>query len=198
MEKKGKVIKTKVIIEKEEYEGYPEEHKHIPSSSGTSSGIKELALRSTKFYADKIEMSSAYQLKSRDVYERLGQYAYKTDYAEDFGECIGANKDGCKWIYVGQFKKDSETRHGIGIQVWDTGDIYEGEYKDGNKHGRGRYIYSNGASYEGEYKDGNRHGQGVYVYPSGNKAVGEWKEDYEEGKHTKQYPKGRSAIINYS
>mmetsp|Transcript_19056 Transcript_19056/g.21945 ORF Transcript_19056/g.21945 Transcript_19056/m.21945 type:complete len:121 (+) Transcript_19056:70-432(+) len=111
---------NKVTIKNEIYKRCAEEPKHISSSMKSnlsiSSGIEELALKSTEFKADKIEISSACMLKSREIHERLGQYEYKTDYKKGFGESVFTNDEGKKWIYVGQFKKDFEnTAHGIGI-----------------------------------------------------------------------------------
>ena len=34
-----------------------------------------------------------------------------------------------------------------------SGDIYEGEFFDGNMEGRGVFRFSNGNMYEGEWKD---------------------------------------------
>jgi hypothetical protein len=36
-----------------------------------------------------------------------------------------------------------------------SGDVYEGEFRNGVKVGTGKYIASNGV-YEGEFKDGTR------------------------------------------
>ena len=36
-----------------------------------------------------------------------------------------------------------DTSHGIGIKVWDEGDIEEGYWKDGQQHGRGRRMGNN-------------------------------------------------------
>ena len=46
--------------------------------------------------------------------------------------------NGSKYIYIGQFKAKTKKPQGVGIWVWDTGDIYEGYWKDGFKNGPGR------------------------------------------------------------
>ena len=42
-----------------------------------------------------------------------------------------------------------------------NGDIYVGEFKNGNFYGNGIYKYKNGDIYEGEYKDNKRNGKGT-------------------------------------
>ena len=40
-----------------------------------------------------------------------------------------------------------------------NGDMYEGEWKDGEKWGRGSYYFLNKDIYEGYWKNGTRHGK---------------------------------------
>ena len=39
--------------------------------------------------------------------------------------------------------------HGNGLQVWDDGDKYEGEYIEGIKNGFGKMTWEDGSYYEG-------------------------------------------------
>lgn len=77
-----------------------------------------------------------------------------------------------------------------GRVVFDNGDIYEGQRKDGKRNGRGRYTWANGDYYEGEWKDGRKNGSGaMYCYakrPDGEVYLehsynGEWKDDKMHG-----------------
>ena len=43
--------------------------------------------------------------------------------------------------------------HGKGKLVWPSGDVYEGDFKNGKRHGKGKRINSDGSYYEGEYED---------------------------------------------
>ena len=66
-------------------------------------------------------------------------------------------------------------------------DVYEGEFKCGNRHGRGAFIYSSstGANdiYDGEWKDDMRHGSGVFTYGASGKVLkGTWKENEWQGE----------------
>ena len=40
------------------------------------------------------------------------------------------------------------------------GDVYEGEFREGQFHGQGMYKFSDGRKYVGEWVDGKMHGQG--------------------------------------
>ncbi|KAL9186505.1 hypothetical protein ACHAXT_005743 [Thalassiosira profunda] len=53
-------------------------------------------------------------------------------------------------------------------------EYYEGEWKDGKPHGKGMCTYRNGR-YEGEFEDGRRTGKGTYKWANGEEYVGEWK-----------------------
>ena len=45
-------------------------------------------------------------------------------------------------------------KHGQGTDTFITGDIYNGEYKDGKPHGKGEYSWKNGSYYIGEFEKG--------------------------------------------
>lgn len=44
-----------------------------------------------------------------------------------------------------------------------NGNIYEGDWKEGNKKGEGRFITFDGDIYEGEFNEGKLHGEGTLV-----------------------------------
>ena len=76
-----------------------------------------------------------------------------------------------------------------GIETFDNGDIYEGEFKDGEKHGKGKMTkngetikegewnmgtfyhgkikYGPGFFYEGGFQNGLPHGKGKLTNPDG-------------------------------
>jgi hypothetical protein len=84
--------------------------------------------------------------------------------AEGKGRMTWPNKD----IYEGDFSKIG-LYHGVGkLSKGDTGDVYEGQFKDGRKHGKGDMIYANGDHYKGEWKMGTKSGRGMYMFADGN------------------------------
>jgi hypothetical protein len=62
-----------------------------------------------------------------------------------------------------------------------SGEIYTGQWKNGEYHGHGNYTFSDGTRYEGEFKENKRDGFGSMFYISGAKFSGNWKNDSETG-----------------
>ena len=46
----------------------------------------------------------------------------------------------------------------------------------------GEYHYSDGDVYKGQWKNGERNGQGTMIYNDGTKETGKWKDDEFIGK----------------
>ena len=42
-----------------------------------------------------------------------------------------------------------------------AGDLYTGQWEGDRKHGYGRYVWSDGDVYEGEFRDGEQCGRGA-------------------------------------
>ena len=61
-------------------------------------------------------------IKSRKRYSDLGQYKFEGEtYLEDFGEKIDTDNLGIKYYYIGQFRKGTNKRDGVGISVYEDG-----------------------------------------------------------------------------
>ena len=58
---------------------------------------------------------------------------------------------------------NQDEKNGLGFILYSDGDVYEGEFKNGELNGQGKITYSNGDIYEGEFKDGKQNGQGRYI-----------------------------------
>ena len=72
----------------------------------------------------------------------------------------------------------------LGTYKWDTGDMYVGEYKNGNRHGKGTYTFPNGDKYVGDHNYDKRNGQGTFTWANGDKYVGQHINDNRTGKGT--------------
>lgn len=46
-----------------------------------------------------------------------------------------------------------EIRQGLGVQEWEDGSIYEGEFLNGLKHGKGKYTWRSGEVIRDKAKD---------------------------------------------
>ena len=60
--------------------------------------------------------------------------ACKRDYAHGKGEAIGIDK------YIGEFKKGFPD--GIGTYYWQTGEIFQGQWKNGLRNGKGEFTFT--------------------------------------------------------
>lgn len=76
--------------------------------------------------------------------------------------------------YAGETNGAGEP-HGRGVMTYDTGEVYEGEWKNGIRHGYGACTTSNGDRYNGNWMNDKINGQGTYYYPDGTVYDGEWK-----------------------
>eukprot|EP01034_Spumella_vulgaris_P023774 gene23773-30039_t len=81
-------------------------------------------------------------------------------------------------------------KHGKGIMLYATGDVYEGDFVDDKKHGRGifRFAYDQG-SYEGEWKNNKFHGTGAMRVPDCT-YEGEYENGLRNGKGTMTWQNG--------
>ena len=75
--------------------------------------------------------------------------------------------------------------------IYNSGNYYIGEFKDGNRHGQGTYWYTNGDKYVGEYKKDKQNGQGTKYNVDGSNYIGEWKNYNKHGKGTEYTADGQ-------
>lgn len=74
--------------------------------------------------------------------------------------------------------------NGHGTYLWQTGDKYIGNWKDGKKNGSGTLIFPDGSEYQkyvGEWKDNDFGGQGTLTYSNGKIFTGKWINGRKEG-----------------
>ena len=72
-----------------------------------------------------------------------------------------------------------------GTNASDLGNVYVGEFMDGDFHGQGTYtVFKNGDVFEGEWEFGLFTGKGTATYSDGNKYVGEWNSWMWDGMGT--------------
>lgn len=81
--------------------------------------------------------------------------------------------------------------HGF-ISMIDPKDIavYEGEFRDGKRHGLGRQLFESGDMYDGGWKEGRLHDRGVYYFTNGDKLYGMWRDGVYDGIGVFHYADG--------
>ena len=63
-----------------------------------------------------------------------------------------------------------------GIQTFENGDIYTGDFLDGKKHGHGVLKTQSNRTYDGSWENALPHGFGVNTFPNGKIYKGEYKK----------------------
>ncbi len=48
----------------------------------------------------------------------------------------------------------NDLKHGKGKYFYENGDVYEGDFKEGNKNGLGRFMWKNGKVFDGNWENG--------------------------------------------
>jgi len=76
--------------------------------------------------------------------------------------------------------------------------LYEGEYQKGKRHGLGRQLFDSGDMYDGGWKDGKLHDRGVYYFTNGDKLYGHWADGVYDGVGFFHYVDGSVSRRVYS
>lgn len=63
-----------------------------------------------------------------------------------------------------------------------TNTVYEGQVSKGLKNGQGQLVYANGDVYKGQFKNGERAGNGICKFgATGALYKGDWRDDKPQG-----------------
>ena len=82
--------------------------------------------------------------------------------------------------------------------IYEDGEYYIGQFKNGLRHGKGTMYYSNGnIMYEGDWVNDKREGNGKYIDENSNYYIGQWKNDLKHGKGTEYYKNGSIKFDGY-
>ena len=80
-------------------------------------------------------------------------------------------------VYQGEWMSDLSQRTGVGMQVWQDGSVYEGQWSYNKANGVGRLVHADGDIYEGEWVNDKAHGNGIFRGIDGAVYTGQWLED---------------------
>ena len=85
---------------------------------------------------------------------------------------------------------EGDCQNGWGWAEWPTGDVYKGDFRDGQPNGRGSSQAPDGSAYEGDWKDGEKHGKGTLRFAQGAVYSGSYKNNLEDGFGTYRFSNG--------
>ena len=68
-------------------------------------------------------------------------------------------------------------RHGYGVQYWNDGAHYEGQWNYNKAEGQGSFGHAEGDVYHGEVKNDMANGYGEYTHINGSRYKGEFRDD---------------------
>ncbi len=93
-------------------------------------------------------------------------------------------------VYNGQWKNGM--MHGLGEFVFTaTGERYVGDFANGTYNGQGKLYYPSGLVYDGSFVKGRREGGGTLLNPNGDRYEGSWLADKICGYGKYFYADGR-------
>ena len=81
-------------------------------------------------------------------------------------------------------------RHGYGIEYFEGGSVYKGNWGNDRFEGQGTMVYNNGNEYHGNWHFGKKDGMGTMIRKNGNKYTGEWREGRREGDGEEYFAEG--------
>lgn len=93
-----------------------------------------------------------------------------------------------------KYINDDETS---GVQNFDNGDVYSGEFFDGKKHGQGILKTQSNRTYDGGWENDVPHGYGTSTFPNGKIYTGEYKKGRPFGKGIWTYSDGSTYTGNW-
>lgn len=77
---------------------------------------------------------------------------------------------------------EGDCKNGTGVMVFDSGNKYKGEFKNGKRNGTGTFVWSSGAKYQGEWKNDKMDGMGTYIFPDRRVYKGQFVMGKKQGK----------------
>jgi hypothetical protein len=149
------------------------------------------------FRDNKLEGTGTFTSVKGDKY--TGEYV--NNLAEGEGTYYYANGKVEQGLWLkGQYAGNSDKKgcvsgdcvNGKGTYIFDNGEKYIGDIKNGQREGKGTYYFGSGEWYSGDWSKNQRNGQGINYFPDGEKYEGNWKNDLRHGYGTHTYLDGKT------
>jgi len=108
---------------------------------------------------------------------------WKSEYRRlpDIIKTKNVNMDGSDTtLFKGYFKNG--VKHSIGMEIYNTDQVFYGNFHNGQKEGEGIYRGINASMFNGSYLDDMKHGHGIQISEGGIKYEGQWQQNQKHGQ----------------
>ncbi|AXR62147.1 MORN repeat protein [Leptospira mayottensis] len=128
------------------------------------------------------------ELKERRFFQEdaFGQPKKYVEPEKSYKESYQSPKKETKSIssYLGSTPgcKNGNCKNGLGIYVYDTGEVYSGSFKNDKRHGYGDILYQDGDRYSGYFQNDKKVGTGTYWFANGSVFSGRFYDDGESAE----------------
>ncbi|CAL1153641.1 unnamed protein product [Cladocopium goreaui] len=95
-------------------------------------------------------------------------------------------------------ERQRDVQHGIGVEEWEGGSRYDGQFYWGKKQGYGVYSWPDGSLYMGQWDSNAINGYGHYMGKDGREFQGLWHEAVIHGCGRYTWPDGRTFQGQYA
>ncbi|XP_028935136.1 ankyrin repeat and MYND domain-containing protein 1 isoform X2 [Ornithorhynchus anatinus] len=122
--------------------------------------------------------------KANSLIPALETEGYSDDLERTLSELVA---DKIKSVGQPENQRKDYIQRTTGVQKWQDGSVYTGEFALNMKEGFGKFSWANGETYEGEFYKDHRHGFGTYSWPSGSSFTGTFYLSHIEGYGTMNF-----------
>ena len=121
--------------------------------------------------------------EGKGVKVTLGKERYEGYFSNGKKYGNGEQRQEGVYHYKGGFENDMYSDEGKYIYEDGTGRQYQGHWENGKYHGQGSYTFQNGDIYNGNYVNGQKQGKGILTMnEKGISYDGEWHEGKQHGQ----------------
>ena len=135
----------------------------------------------------KVIQSKAQEIYCHEIMEHIESYLEiinneKIKLKDDIKVQIQGPFKYKNYIYYGEYQvNDDLIPHGRGVILYNNGDKYYGNFKNGKKDGIGVFFFKNGSKYFGYWDKNKMNGYGIYHYITGTIYEGYFKANKRNG-----------------
>ena len=157
--------------------------------SNADKEINNISIKELKSDNQSMDKKMDLMLNKMDIMLNLiNSHSAEAPASDDPVEKVYENGD----KYIGQIKNGK--KHGKGIMHYADKSTYDGEWFNDLKNGHGIQNLANGDRYEGNFKNNLMDGYGTYTFKNGRIYEGQFVKDVMEGKGRYKFTTGNEYI----